>query len=370
MTLSQAMLLRAQLIGAPSASNAPWGSTSTQSAATQLSPDITRDRRPTLTELLGGKYAPRAPEPKLTPRPREFDLRGVDLAAVPGATDQFGFMQGGISMRARSCGILYDWRPVLLFHRPSGLGTAHIVGVHQEREEWVVTTRILASAETLAAQSRCGVYLLGTPGCGDLSAAMCEVVRRAVYESGIAHEVTLDVGRYAGITRGRFKYEEEPDASEGPRKSPTASLTIDGLARRNGHLTELGIATPEEIEPIVADVRAGDQSTDLTTWRILAIRDPSARTTSLHLLCTRPLCPDGWVSAPVDALSPDRTLCQVGGSVYALGKHFEGPLGPYELMVVTRALRNWHLDEELGLDAVMPEEILHAFGVPRVRLEY
>ncbi len=319
--------------------------------------ETTADRRPTLAEVLSRRRTSSTPEPKPTPTSNEPDLRGADLVVVPATVDQFGVLPDGLDVRRPKLGVLYDWRPVLLVRRDAGVGSAHIVGVHLEREEWVLTSRIDGAFGSLAVQSLSGIYALGTQGSGDLSAAMCELVRRTVHEFGIAREAALPVDRYAPITRGRMKYEGEPDPSEGPRKSPSSVMSIDDLIRRNRHLVELGIAGHEEIERVTGDVEFDVRSRELTTWRLLAVRDPQTRTTDLRLLGTRPLVPCGWITSSVTALSRDRKLCRTARELFVLDEHLDGPLAREELMVVATFVEESGLAEEFGLDAMLFEEI-------------
>ena len=315
------------------------------------------DRRPTLVEALSRQRAGSVLKPRPTAQFHEPDLRGADLVVVPTTVDQFPALSGWFDVSRPKSGILYDWRPILLVRRDGGFGSAHIVGVHRDREEWVLTSRIDGALETLAVQSRSGIYGLGTQGFGDLSAAMCEIVRRTVQEFGIGREVTLPIDRYAAITRGRFPYEGEPNPIEGPRKSPSSVRTIDDLIRRNRHLVELAIATPEEIERVIGDVGFDARSRELTTWRLLAIRDPQTRMVDLRLLGTRLLRPCGWITSSVTALSLDRKLCRTSTELFALGQHLDEPLAPHELMVVATFLEESGLAEEFGLDAMLFEEI-------------
>ena len=303
----------------------------------------------------------RAPGPPSRPartEPVVDDHRGSPFAAYPLSLEDYDLGPDRFDLSRPKLGRLYDWRPVVLVDQHRWLATTHVVGVDVDTETWRLTSLIIGTLDRLGIETRDGLHGLGTPGSGALSPAMLDLVAATARAEGIVAVRTLPIDRYAPQTRGRW-CREPGTPSEEVRMEQTRPIALDNLIRRNRHLIELGVARPDEWHPAVGAVEPSGRTPTLKNWWIIALRDLQAGTASLHLLGTRPLQIGGWITSPIVRIAPDLSLCRTQNSLYQLSQPAEALPPTDMLMAVARALREWGIDEEYGLDAVAPEEIAY-----------
>jgi hypothetical protein len=134
------------------------------------------------------------------------------------------------------------------------------------------------------------------------------------------------------------------------------------LVRRNRELVEVGSATDEETLSLVRAEIGCDGPAEVENWCVVAIRDLTAHTASFHLIGDRRLECEKFVSPPVVAIAKDWRVCVTQSSAIALGHCSVGAPTPGVLIAIAKALREWGIDQEYGLDAVTPEEIQRDTG--------
>jgi len=269
----------------------------------------------------------------------------------------FGSIPDKLDMSRPKLGQLYDWRPLILAPESEPIGTAHLVGVDAHAEVWRLTSRVIGTMGDLAIETIEGVYGLGTAGTGELTTGMLELVAAVASDQGIEAGRRLPIARYAPETRGRWRDEAGPSPAEGPRMTRTGPITIDGLVRRHRDMIRVGEATPLERQAIAGDIEGGRVDKPYEGWRVIAIRDLREDATTLHVVGRRDLSMGECVSSPLVRISPDETVCATNDGLVGLqGKATGAPTSDC-LIAVARALREWGIDQEYGLDAVAPEEI-------------
>jgi hypothetical protein len=308
----------------------------------------------TVRELLADYFAPRDRHVPLS-APNEEPRQGADVVAFPLAIEDRAWPDK-FDMHRPQLGFLYDWRLLELVDEDRCLATKHVVGVHHASETWRLSSRIIGSLDTMAIETIDGAYGLGTPGGGELTAGMLDLVALIVREQGIDAERRLPVGRYAPETRGRWRGEAGPAPSEGPRMTRSGPITLDRIVRRNRDLIELGIATPTEQRAITEDIH-GAAGTSCVEWRLIAIRDIRSGAASLHVVGKVHFNPGQWISPPLVGISADERLCATDDGCIGLEQRAAGEPASDGLIAVARALHEWKIGHEFGLDAVTPEEI-------------
>jgi hypothetical protein len=307
--------------------------------------------------LLRQHFRPRtSPDPAQQKR-AEPDLRGKPLVASAMSLKDFGNVPDKLEMSRPKLGRLYDWRPLILALECEPVGTAHVVGVDTDTEAWRLTSRVIGTMGDLAIEALDGVYGLGTAGTGELTTGMLELVAAVASEQGIEAGRRLPIARYAPETRGRWRDEAGPSPAEGPRMTRTGPITIDRLVRRHRDMIEVGEAPPIEQQILTGAIEPDNVDRPYEDWRLIAIRDLREDATTLHVVGRRHLSAGECVSPPLTRISPDELLCTTGAGPIRLEGKATGAPTPDCLTAITRALREWGLDEEYGLDVVAPEEI-------------
>ena len=320
-----------------------------------------RGRLRTVAELLAEARRPHAPLRKLDDVPREEDRRGADVVAIPMSLEGFNLTSASIRMSRPKLARIYDWRPLELIDRDRQLSTTHVVGVNASTERWCVTSRVFGVWGRLAVETRDGVRGLGTPGSGELTRAMLDLVERAVRDEGIANERLLAVDRYAPETRGRWWKEDESISRLTTRIPDKDDWSVDRLIRRNRNLIEVDLAADLEVLSLLGG-GAGAPAVSVRDWWLIAIRDLGAGATTIHVVGANSLSSEHWVSHPLEWIALDLSSCRSAYGSHTLGRWASGPPTPDALVAIVVALREWGIDEEYGLDTVTPEEIVRDTG--------
>lgn len=321
-----------------------------------------RGRLRTVAELLAEARRPKWRLPKLDDVPREEDRRGADVVAIPMSLEAFDLTADSIRMSRPKLGRLYDWRPLELIDRDRQLSTTHLVGVDASTECWCVTSRVIGILGRLAVETRDGVRGLGTPGSGELTRPMLELVERTVRELGIADERMLAIDRHALETRGRWWNEEELAAQQTATMPGRRGSSIDELIRRNRNLIELDLAADAEVGPLLGDGAGLRGAKSVQDWWLIAIRDLGAGATTVHVVGVAASSLEHWVSYPLEWMAPDLSSCRTAYGSDVLGRRASGPPTREALVAIVTVLREWGIEEEYGLDTPTPEELVRDTG--------
>ena len=283
----------------------------------------------------------------------------VDRLVVDAAVDE------ELDQRRRSpgwptpaMGCLYEYRVMRVRDPKTDIWTLHLVAVNSDTETWIVTSPVMAVSDRQMIQTTQGLWGLGTPGPGYLSAHMIGLVRAAARDGGLQKETELPIDRYAAETRGQANL-TDPQSVE-PRTAPSSKTTIDQLIRRNRDAAQVGQLHASELDLLVHPIAVpAEAKCDLGNWYVIYVSEGAPKETSYHIVGQRRFG-SILITSPILAISPDRNIVRTQNSYYRLSVPGQGELPPGHVIAVAAVLHSWGL--EVACDLATPEELRRAYG--------